>query len=64
MKKGTTFKVCSTCLNFTIVQSEGERTFYCSRLGYETKPHYAFNCWDPKPKVKQLMKKQAKNKRL
>lgn len=57
MEKGKTFKVCSTCVNFTINQTEAATKFYCARLGYETKPHYSFNCWDPKPKVKELMKR-------
>jgi len=57
MGKGKTFKVCSTCINFTIEKQSGQNKFYCTRLGYETKPHYSFNCWDPKPKVKQLMER-------
>lgn len=64
MEKGKTFKVCSTCINFTIKKTAEERKFYCGRLGYETKPHYSFNCWDPKPKVKRLMEKLKREGRL
>lgn len=63
VEKGKTFKVCSTCVNFTIKEIDGERYFYCGRLGYETKPHYSFNCWDPKPKVRKFMEKRERESR-
>lgn len=55
IEKGKTFKVCSTCINFKIRKTTTGNIFQCSRLGYETKPHYSFSCWDPKPKVKRMM---------
>ncbi|KIL48882.1 hypothetical protein KP77_20930 [Jeotgalibacillus alimentarius] len=32
--------------------------YFCKRLGYETKPDYRFNCWEPKEHVKKLMEKR------
>lgn len=64
LKKGKTFKVCSTCVNFTIQSSKGKRKFFCSRLGYETEPHYSFNCWNPKREVRELMEKMKREGRL
>lgn len=61
MKKGKTYKVCSTCINFSISRSQSGNEFYCSRLGFETKPHYSFNCWHPKRKVRDLMNRLEKN---
>jgi len=60
MQKGKTYKVCSTCINFKIERMNGENRFFCRRLGYETKPYYSFNCWDPKPKVRKLMERLEK----
>lgn len=57
MQKGKTYRVCSTCINFSINRTEAGNEFRCVRLDYETKPHYSFNCWDPKPEVKALMRR-------
>lgn len=32
--------------------------YSCERLGYETKPNYIFNCWDPKPHIIKLIDKE------
>lgn len=32
--------------------------YRCSRLGYETKTYYQFNCWAPKDHIKALMEKE------
>lgn len=60
MQKGKTYKVCSTCVNFSINRTSKGNEFHCIRLGYETQPHYSFNCWDPKPEVRELMKRLAR----
>lgn len=57
-KNESRFHCCATCRHFAINKT-GERIIpYCARLGYETKPDYQFNCWDPKERVKQAMKKE------
>mgnify|MGYP001260788705 CR=1 FL=1 len=57
------FVITTKCYAYDKKTAE-ERKFYCGRLGYETKPHYSFNCWDPKPKVKRLMEKLKREGRL
>ncbi|WP_079509490.1 hypothetical protein [Mesobacillus jeotgali] len=51
------FHACATCVNFQAEKQNGKMRYYCSRLGYETKSHYQFACWDPKEHVKNLMSK-------
>lgn len=51
------YHCCASCRHLDIQQTEQETRTYCSRLGYETKPNYQFNCWNPKPRVKQAMLK-------
>ncbi|UCZ55427.1 hypothetical protein LGQ02_10760 [Bacillus shivajii] len=55
MKK---FHCCATCIHFRAQKTKERMTYYCSRLGYETKPTYEFNCWEPKEQVKKLMEKE------
>lgn len=55
------YKCCATCVNFAIERtSEGLRK-YCKRLGYDTDPKYVFDCWNPKHRVVELMKKRQEN---
>ncbi len=53
------FHCCATCIHFKIKkEANGNKTVrYCGRLGFETKPTYQFNCWEPKELVLNLMKK-------
>lgn len=51
------YHCCATCVNFAVRKDDGRTSYHCSRLGYETKPTYQFNCWDPKEKVRQLIEK-------
>lgn len=53
------YKVCATCKNFEAIKTAAGMQYYCKRLGFDTKPSYSFNCWDPKAHVLQLMKKRA-----
>lgn len=62
--KEKTFHVCATCINFEISKTESGMNYRCKRLGFETKPSYSFNCWDPKPRVKKLMDKRKRERRL
>ncbi|KAB7709239.1 hypothetical protein F9802_02190 [Bacillus aerolatus] len=52
------FHACATCRHFQPVKQEKGMRYFCSRLQYETKPNYKFNCWDPKDEVIKLMKKR------
>ncbi|WP_028400519.1 hypothetical protein [Ectobacillus panaciterrae] len=61
MKKNQ-FHCCATCKHFRAVKEDSKISYFCSRLGYETKPDYVFNCWDPKERVKSLMKKRERDK--
>lgn len=53
------FHACATCVNFQISRTESTVKYFCRRLGYETKTHYQFDCWDPKENVKKLMAKAS-----
>jgi hypothetical protein len=53
------FHACATCVNFQAEKREGKMNYHCRRLGYETKSHYQFACWDPKEQVKKLMAKKT-----
>ncbi|WHY89140.1 hypothetical protein QNH39_25005 [Neobacillus novalis] len=52
------FHCCATCRHFKVEKKGEGMNYYCSRLGYETKPNYKFNCWSPKEQVIQLMNKK------
>ncbi len=53
------FHACATCQHYQVIKLDSHTIYRCSRLGYETKPHFKFNCWQPKEKVLQLMKKHG-----
>lgn len=54
------FHCCASCIHFRIEKDKLHKKIstQCSRLKYETKPHFQFSCWDPKLQVKRLMEKQ------
>lgn len=52
------FHACATCVNFHPEKRKEGMVYFCSRLGYETKPDYQFNCWTPKDHIKRLMEKR------
>jgi hypothetical protein len=52
------FHACATCVNFNTQKRKDGMYYFCSRLGYETKPDYQFNCWTPKEQVVRLMEKR------
>ncbi|SDJ57886.1 hypothetical protein [Salimicrobium halophilum] len=54
------YHCCATCKHFRIeVQENRSKRIYCERLGFDTKPTYQFNCWDPKERVKKAMEKES-----
>ncbi len=52
------FHACATCVNFQPERRKEGMVYFCSRLGYETKPDYQFNCWTPKEHIIRLMEKR------
>jgi hypothetical protein len=60
------FHACATCIHYGVTKTVTGQQFRCTRLGYETKPFYKFNCWIPKEQVKKLMEKERgeKEKRI
>jgi len=51
------FHCCATCVHFRIEKNEKIR-YFCSRLGFDTKTHYKFNCWEPKENIKKHIKNE------
>lgn len=54
------FHCCAACRHFQALKNERGMTYICSRLGYETKPSYKFNCWEPSERVKRRMEKEKR----
>ncbi|QDS34965.1 hypothetical protein [Brevibacillus brevis] len=53
------FHCCATCIHFRVEKGTEGVSYRCSRLTYETRPDYRFQCWTPTEKVKRLM--EARN---
>ncbi|WP_347861880.1 hypothetical protein U0355_01310 [Salimicrobium sp. PL1-032A] len=54
------YHCCATCKHFRIDIKENRRKrIYCGRLGFDTKPTYQFDCWEPKERVKRVMEKES-----
>ncbi|WEG14894.1 hypothetical protein PU629_04380 [Pullulanibacillus sp. KACC 23026] len=51
---------CASCRHFGFREQDGKKQPMCTRLGYDTLPHYQFNCWNPKPRVKMAMQKKRR----
>ncbi|MDN3015234.1 hypothetical protein PH210_03305 [Paenibacillus sp. BSR1-1] len=49
------FHCCATCKHFIAERKPEGMRYFCSRLGYETKTNYKFNCWSPKENILPLM---------
>jgi hypothetical protein len=54
------FHCCATCIHFRVEKEPGRVGYRCSRLTYETRPDYRFDCWTPQERVKRLMEKREK----
>lgn len=56
------YHCCATCKHFKAEKIDTRMKYLCSRLGYETKTNYQFNCWNPREDIKEQLKKdQLKN---
>ncbi|SET33367.1 hypothetical protein SAMN05421676_10472 [Salinibacillus kushneri] len=51
------YHCCATCIHFLVKKEEDTILMKCKRLGYHTKSYYQFDCWDPKPRIRELMNK-------
>lgn len=49
---------CASCRHFGFRSEGGKKLPICTRLGFDTKPYYQFNCWDPKPRVREAMEEK------
>jgi peptidoglycan hydrolase-like protein with peptidoglycan-binding domain len=58
MSNNRSFHCCATCQHYLVKKGSTGITYFCTRLSYDTKPTYQFNCWQPKEKVISLMKKR------
>lgn len=56
------FHCCATCIHFRVEKTTEKVAFRCSRLTYETRPNYRFQCWTPKERVRQLMEAREAGK--
>nr|WP_077618536.1 hypothetical protein [Bacillus sinesaloumensis] len=54
------YHACATCVHFIAERKDGKMSYRCSRLNYDTKPEYQFNCWEPKPHILKLMTSEEK----
>ncbi|OLO40369.1 hypothetical protein BTR23_07730 [Alkalihalophilus pseudofirmus] len=52
------YHFCATCKHFKVLKTNGKTNYFCSRLGFETKSNYQFDCWDPKDNVVKLMQQR------
>jgi len=57
------FHACATCIHYGIIRMDNKQQFLCTRLGYETRPNYRFNCWTPKDHVRKLIEREREKKK-
>ncbi|PGY08497.1 hypothetical protein COE25_21280 [Bacillus sp. AFS031507] len=49
------FHCCATCRHFKVEKKPEGMHYFCSRLGFETKTNYQFNCWSPRENIKKII---------
>jgi hypothetical protein len=49
------FHCCATCRHFKAEKKPEGMHYFCSRLGFETKTDYQFNCWSPRENIKKII---------
>ncbi|GED72395.1 hypothetical protein BRE01_60970 [Brevibacillus reuszeri] len=60
MEEAGAFHCCATCIHFRVEKGMSGVSYRCSRLTYETRPDYRFQCWTPTERVKRLMEARQK----
>ncbi|MGF9797032.1 hypothetical protein [Brevibacillus agri] len=63
MEADNAFHCCATCNHFRVEKAPGVVTYRCSRLTYETRPDYRFQCWTPTERVRRLMETRQQQSR-
>jgi hypothetical protein len=51
------YHCCATCRHFSAEKTEEGMQYKCIRLGYNTRPEYQFNCWEPRDDIKRKINK-------
>ncbi|WP_109430600.1 hypothetical protein [Sulfoacidibacillus thermotolerans] len=46
--QGRDIHFCATCRHIRAIREADGVHFHCSRLGYQTRPNWKFNCWTPR----------------
>ncbi|MBX5476379.1 MAG: hypothetical protein IRZ18_04555 [Clostridia bacterium] len=57
-RRGPTFddpRCCASCVHVGVRRVGGQVRVYCRRLGYDTRPEWRFDCWTPKPHVRDRL---------
>jgi hypothetical protein len=49
------YHCCASCVHFIAKRTDKGVQTYCSRLGYDTRPNWKFDCWTPKERIKQRL---------
>lgn len=52
------YHCCATCIHFKAIKLEKNMKYLCTRLGFETKTSYKFDCWNPRDDIKLNMNKK------
>lgn len=52
------YHCCATCMHFKMDKKVNGIQYLCSRLGFETKTHYTFDCWNPRDDIRKKMKEK------
>ncbi|WP_400164135.1 hypothetical protein ACAF76_014055 [Brevibacillus sp. TJ4] len=61
MSESNPFHCCASCVHFRVEKGSGRTTYRCSRLTYETRPDYRFDCWTPSENVQKLMNRRTRD---
>ncbi|MCY0889046.1 MAG: hypothetical protein OWQ59_11395 [Alicyclobacillaceae bacterium] len=56
------YHCCATCKHFRVRRTDSGVHAQCARLGYETKASYRFNCWDPRPDIRERIEKDGERR--
>nr|WP_147805302.1 hypothetical protein [Alkalicoccus halolimnae]TXF81318.1 hypothetical protein FTX54_16005 [Alkalicoccus halolimnae] len=58
------YHCCATCIHFSAEKTSSGMKYHCVRLGFQTRPEYQFNCWEPREDIKKkMLQKQHERKK-
>lgn len=52
------YHCCATCRHFSAEKKDKQMQYKCIRLGFNTRPEYKFDCWDPRKDIQRKMNQQ------